>query len=154
MKAARSWRAGKGLKMPKDGWDKLEIFSKFLGALLVPILVGVVGFYTNNVIKDKDRSQKDKEISQRYIEIAVGILSAKPTSENQSLRDWSIQTINKYSEIKFSPAVIKVLKEKPLPKSPTVFKDEPVTVIRSGTPITDEKGNILTDEKGNPLVTE
>jgi hypothetical protein len=137
--------------MPKDRWDKLEIITKILATLLVPVLVGIVGFYTNRAIKEKEQFQKDKEISQRYIEIAVGILNAKPTPENQSLRDWSIKTINMYSEIKFTSGDIKALKDKPLPKVPAVFKEEPVTVIKNGPVITDEKGKVLTDEEGNPL---
>jgi hypothetical protein len=140
--------------MPKDSWDKADIVIKIFATLLVPLLLAFAGIYFDNAMKEKERLQKNKEISLKYIEIAVGILNAKPTNDNQSLRDWAIKTINKYSETKLSLGAIKVLKENPLPKPQVIYKENPVTIIDAGSFLTDEKGNKLTDEKGNPLTTE
>lgn len=140
--------------MSKDAWDKADIVAKIFATLLVPVLLTVAGAYYNNAMKEKEQLQKDKEISLKNIEIAVGILNAKPTSDNQSLRDWAINTINKYSEIKLSPEAIKLLKERPLPKPQVIYKENPITIIEAATFLTDEKGNKLTDEQGRPLTTE
>ena len=81
--------------------------------------------------------QKQVELNQKYIEIAVGILNSKPTPETIPLRDWAIDIIDKYSEIKLSKEAKKLLKVKPLSKVQY---------------LTDEKGNNITDEKGNRLI--
>ncbi|QSV46224.1 hypothetical protein [Geobacter benzoatilyticus] len=140
--------------MPKDRWDKADIIAKIFATLLVPVVLATAGIYYNNAMKVKEQLQKDKEISLKNIEIAVGILNAKPTNQNQSLRDWAIKTINIYSEIKLSPNAMKLLKERSLPKPQVIYKENPVTIIDGGTFITDEKGSKLTDEKGNPLATD
>jgi hypothetical protein len=140
--------------MSKDRWDKADIVAKIIATLLVPVVLATAGIYYNNAMREKEQLQKDKEISLKNIEIAVAILNAKPTNDNQSLRDWAIKTINKYSETKLSPKAIKLLKERPLPKPQVLYKENPVTIIDGGTFLTDEKGNKLTDEKGNPLTTE
>ncbi|WP_224962574.1 hypothetical protein [Geomonas subterranea] len=127
--------------MPKDFWDKAKIFS----SALVPIVVALVGYNYNNALKEKEIIQKEKEFSLKNIEVAVGILTASPSKENQDLREWAINTVNKYSEIKMSTAVKKLLKEKPLPKP--VYKENPVTIIDGG-------GAAITDEKGTPLVVD
>ena len=58
--------------------------------------------------------QKDLEIGQKYIGIAVDILNNKPSPETDSIRQWAISIINKYSEIKLTNAQIRSLQEHPL----------------------------------------
>lgn len=137
--------------MAKDRWDKADIIAKIVATLFVPIVLATIGIYFNNVMKEKEQFQKDKEISQKYFEISIGILNSKPTSDNQPLRDWAINTINKNADIKLSPAAVKLLKEKPLPRYRSVYQENPVSLIEGDTFLKDEKGNLLTDEKGIPL---
>jgi hypothetical protein len=91
----------------------------------------------NESYKAKEQQLKQVEINQKYIEIAVGILNGKPTPEAIPLRDWTIDIIDKYSEIKLSKEAKKLLKEKQLSKIQY---------------LTDEKGNHITDEKGNRII--
>lgn len=128
-----------------DYWlNKIEIASK----ISVPIILFVLGNQIKESYQAKEQQlrqvelnqnlvQKQGELNQKYIEIAVGILNSKPTPETEPLRDWAIDIIDKYSELKLSKDAKKLLKVKTLSKVQY---------------LTDEKGNYLTDEKGNRLI--
>ncbi len=97
--------------MAKDGWDKAEIVAK----MLVPIVIALFGYLINNSIQEKALQQKDVELSQKYIEIAVGILKSDPSKkEKEPLRAWAIDVLKKYSPIEISPAAIEALKNERL----------------------------------------
>jgi len=113
--------------------NKIEIVSK----ILLPLIILILGYMLNESYKAKEQQLKQVEINQKYIEIAVGILNGKPTPEAIPLRDWTIDIIDKYSEIKLSKEAKKLLKEKQLSKIQY---------------LTDEKGNHITDEKGNRII--
>jgi hypothetical protein len=130
--------------MAKDKWDKAEIIIRIISALLVPIIITIIGVYFNSTMKDKDYFQKDQELKLKNIEIAINILSGKPTIDNQPLRDWAISTINNNSQIKLSQAAIKILKEKSLPKQRTIITENPVTII--------DGGDFITDDTGKPII--
>lgn len=134
--------------MSKETFDlwlsRIEIFSR----ILLPVILALLGYMLNESYKAKEQQlkqleinrnfiQKKVELNQKYIEIAVGILNGKPTPEAIPLRNWAIDIIDKYSEIKLSKEAKKLLKEKPLSKIQY---------------LTDEKGNHITDEKGNRLI--
>jgi hypothetical protein len=136
---------GKETKEAIEYWlNKIEIISK----ILLPVVLLLLGCMLNNSYRAKEQQlkqvelnqqfiQKQVELNQKYIEIAVGILNSKPTPETIPLRDWAIDIIDKYSEIKLSKEAKKLLKVKPLSKVQY---------------LTDEKGNNITDEKGNRLI--
>lgn len=128
-----------------DYWlNKIEIGAK----ISLPVILLLLGSELNESYRAKEQQlkqvelnqnyiQKQVELNQKYIEIAVGILNGKPTPETIPLRDWAIDIIDKYSEIKLSKEAKKLLKEKPLSKIQY---------------LTDEKRNYITDEKGNRLI--
>ena len=130
----------------KDWWDKWHIIANSVAVLLIPALVGFFGYQINAAVKDK-------EISQKYVELAIGILKGAPDKESPALREWAISVVNVNSPVQIDPKVREELKQKPLrsvrvisPKMPS--NRFPVQVL------TDEKGNPLTDENGNLLTTE
>jgi hypothetical protein len=107
--------------MAKDNWDKFEIWIKLITAIsvvCVPIVIGIYGNFINNSIKAKELQQQSEQhnadLSQKYVEIAVGILNNRPLPETKPLRTWAIDTINKYSEIKLTEVQKKILIEKQL----------------------------------------
>ena len=113
--------------MSKDNWDKFEIWIKFItaiSAVCVPIVIGIYGNFINNSIKDKELKQQSDQhkadLSQKYVEIAVGILNNRPLPETKPLRTWAIDTINKYSEIKLTEVQKKILIEQPLSNNASV----------------------------------
>jgi hypothetical protein len=101
--------------MTKDRWDKVDIIAKMVIGVLVPVVITFFGYKINRSIQEKAQQQKDVELSQKYIEIAVGILNSDPSKkEKEPLRDWAIDVLKKYSPIEISPAAIKALKEQRL----------------------------------------
>lgn len=136
-------------KNAKDRWDKWHVVSNSIAVLLVPLLVGYFGYEINSAVKDK-------EISQKYVELSIGILKGDPDKESPALREWALNVINSNSPVKLDPKVREELRHKPLrpvrvvtPKAVENSQHAASTKV-----ITDEKGNFLTDENGNVLVTE
>lgn len=80
-------------------WQKLEVLSKVIAALLIPLAIAWLG----NVVSLSNK-QRDAEI--KFVEIASAILRDKPASdqgaESRSLRSWAVDVLNKYSGVKMS----------------------------------------------------
>lgn len=93
--------------MEKGILEQIEIWASILSKIAIPIVLLILGFWLNN-------SYKEKELRQKYIEIAEGILNNKPAPETLSLREWAINTINLYAEKKLSSEAKAVLKVNPL----------------------------------------
>lgn len=133
----------------KDAWDKWHVISNCVAILLVPVLVGYFGYQINLAVKDK-------EISQKYVELAIGILKGDPDKESPALRDWAISIMNSNSPVKLNPKVREELRHKPL-RPVRIMQPKPLNgndSTSSAKPLTDEKGNFLTDENGNILTTD
>jgi hypothetical protein len=93
----------------KDFWDKFSTFSQMISWLAIPVIIAIIGGNINS-------SLKDKELKQKYIEIAVGILQSDPVSGDDNIRDWAAKVISRYSEIPFDQNTIKSLKKRSLPR--------------------------------------
>jgi hypothetical protein len=130
----------------KDCWDKWHIIANSIAVLLIPTLVGFFGYQINAAVKDK-------EISQKYVELAIGILKGDPDKESPALLEWAINIVNANSPVKIDPKVREELKKKPLRTVRAISPKTPSTTS-SMKILTDEKGNPLTDENGNILTTE
>lgn len=113
----------------KDCWDKLKIIAYVFGMVLIGVGAYIGNRYTNAI--------KEKEIQGGYIEIAVSILREQPTKENYNIRNWAIETINLYSEVKLNDSVQEDL------KTNTTFpqKPEPVIIANKSMP----KGDLLVE---------
>ncbi len=141
----------------KDTWDKWQIIINILAIILVPILVSYFGSKINSTIKDK-------EVSQKYVELAIGLLKVEPEKQPPALRVWAIKIVNAYSPVPVSEKVLEELKRKPLRPARVVQSTrakEISSVASAKLPangnaniLTDEKGNAITDENGNVLVLD
>lgn len=133
----------------KDWWDKGHIIANSIAILLIPVLVGYFGSEINSAIKDK-------EISQKYVELAIGLLKNDPGKQSPALREWAINIVNANSPVKIDTKVREELKSNPL-RTVRVIQPKKIqgNITNTSTNfLTDEKGNILTDENGNALITE
>jgi len=133
----------------KDNWDKWHIVINCIAILLVPILVAYFGSKINTAIKDK-------EISQKYVELAIGLLKVDPDKESPALREWAINIVNGNSPVRINEKVREELKRKPL-RPARVVQSSQVKVMSSTAsvkPLANGKANILTDEKGNAITDE
>lgn len=94
----------------RDRWAKFRDFSTGVGAIFVPILVGVMGYMISS-------STKQAETNLKYVEIAVRILSQSPTKspDEPELRDWAIEIVDTLSVVPLSDAAKNELREAPLP---------------------------------------
>ncbi len=75
----------------KDFWDRLDVFAKVVGSILVPsVVAGSVYFWNAERTEQATRTQ--------MIEIAIGILSAETTQalglgEKDPLREWAVDVL-------------------------------------------------------------
>jgi hypothetical protein len=75
-----------------SSWERLKVASTVLGTVLIPlVIVFVSSEYTSAI--------KQNEIGQRYVELAVGILSKPPTESTMHTRAWAVDVVNQYSGV-------------------------------------------------------
>ena len=86
-------------------WQKAKILSMLLASVLVPVAIATVGHFINSAIKKN-------ELELKYIEMAIEILRDRPNDNNTNIREWAINIVNEYAEVKLSPEARNELKEK------------------------------------------
>lgn len=89
-----------------DGWQKLEVMSKVIAAVFIPVAVAVLA---NNLAT----ANKQRDSETKFVEIATAILSKEPlpnqTPESKSLRTWAVAVIDKFSGVPMPPATADAL---------------------------------------------
>lgn len=89
-----------------------------LAGVLSSILIPLLGFYFTE--RDKQR-----EVAKDFVEIAIKILSEKPSEDNKALRQWAISLINSYSTIPLTGDASKsLLNNQPIFTSPGSISPE------------------------------
>lgn len=92
---------------PKDAWDKMQSLAALIASIFVPLAVAFVGnSYAN--------AMKEAENKLRYVELAINILRADPTRENNALRGWAVEILSSQSAVPISEDVKRQLKLSPL----------------------------------------
>jgi hypothetical protein len=76
-------------------WEKLRVSATVISAVLIPVVVAIIGYYVNTAIKGD-------ELSLKYVELAVSVLQDTPRDETENLRNWAIDIINNYSDVRLS----------------------------------------------------
>jgi len=78
-----------------SNWKKAQVASAITASVLIPLLIAIVGYSVNQSIKDN-------ELSLSYIELSVDILKENPKPGTEKLREWAIDVVNNYSDVKLS----------------------------------------------------
>ncbi len=81
--------------------ETFERIVKIISAIAVPVIIGVFGWMIQANISDKN-------LERDYVQIAVGILSSD--NSDPGLRDWAVDMLNTYAEIKFDQKIEQDLK--------------------------------------------
>ena len=115
-------------KQKKDGWDKLQVIINFSAV----VVIAGIGLFVDSTLKKH-------EVNVKYVEMAVGILRAKPDESQKNLRAWAISVVNAYSKIPLSTEAQEELKIKSLPM---------------GKALLDENGNVVLSEDGKAILLE
>lgn len=68
--------------------DWVAIFA----TILIPLAIAIVGYWVSSAIKESENRVK-------YIELAIGILEKPPSTDNENIRLWAIEVMDKYSEV-------------------------------------------------------
>jgi hypothetical protein len=77
-------------------FEGFKNFSSALAALAVPLVVAVVGSYYS-------KAAKEREVSGKFVELAVQILSKEPTKSeiDGRIRAWATTVLDQYSGVQF-----------------------------------------------------
>jgi hypothetical protein len=79
-----------------DGWQKLEVASKVIAAILIPLTVAYLG---NQVAT----SNKQRDSETKFVELATAILTKEPganqSSDSRNLRTWAVAVIDRFSGV-------------------------------------------------------
>ncbi|MBQ5946051.1 hypothetical protein [Massilia sp. ST3] len=85
-----------------DGWQKLEIGSKVVAAIFIPL---AVAYLANEVAS----TNKQRDSETKFVELATAILSKEPQAgagnrdaDNKNLRKWAVDVINRFSGVPMS----------------------------------------------------
>ncbi len=93
---------------PKDAWDKCDIAIRAIAVIAIPFVIAIVGNSYNASIKDSENRV-------RYVELAISMLSASPTTETAALRGWAVELLDKHAPIGLSDEAKELLRTKRLP---------------------------------------
>jgi hypothetical protein len=96
-------------------YEIAKLVIQGLATIAVPVVVIWVGHMLTNAMKSR-------EVSQKYVQLAIEILREKRSVESQTLRIWAVDVINRFSDIPLPDNAQSNLSETGL--------DDPSTTIR------------------------
>jgi hypothetical protein len=96
-------------------YEIARLIIQGLATVAVPVVVIWVGHMLTNAMKSR-------EVSQKYVQLAIEILREKRSVESQTLRIWAVEVIDRFSEIPLPDNAQSNLSETGL--------DDPSTMIR------------------------
>ena len=88
------------MKNDLNYFEKTRIVSNLAATILIPLAIALVGNWYTSAIKQK-------ELSAKYVELAIKILNKEPSEGSEEIRQWAIKIINTYSEVKI-PEQLKI----------------------------------------------
>jgi hypothetical protein len=101
------------MKNDLNSWEKSRILGNLIATILIPVVIVLVAnWYTS--------AMKERELSIKYVELAIGILREEPKKDSEDIRIWAVDIVNTYSKVKIS----KSLKEKLLLESIKIKVDK------------------------------
>jgi hypothetical protein len=83
--------------------DKLKVIFE--------ILLIVAGIYYGHVLSS---SFRDKELALEYLKFSFQILNSNTTEEGKPIRDWALETFDKYADHPLNKKAKDLLREKPV----------------------------------------
>lgn len=78
-----------------NNWEKFKIVNGGLATLAIPAVIAFVG-------NQFSLSMKEKEVQEKYVELAIRILSETPHKDKSATREWAVDVVNKYSGVEMS----------------------------------------------------
>ncbi|MBF0529558.1 MAG: hypothetical protein HQK55_09860 [Deltaproteobacteria bacterium] len=94
----------------KDKWDKFKIISGAVSVLLIPIILGIITYNLQALLKTKD-------LQLRFSELAIQILRDDPNKSSKELRLWAVNILELHSGVSLGKAKEVLINEMPFPKS-------------------------------------
>lgn len=75
----------------KDWWDKGQVIA----VAAIPVVLGFIGHAWQ-------QAALKQQLAKEYVQIAVSILSTRPISQDDPLRPWAVEVINRHSTVPLS----------------------------------------------------
>ncbi len=90
----------------KEVQEWIKTISTCLATVIIPLVIFFVGQSYTKSIEEREKTTQEaaskREIAEKYIELATAILKE---NQNPDIRDWAVDIINYYSDVKMSGKV-------------------------------------------------
>lgn len=74
------------------GLQWVNAISALVAALAIPIVLAVLGHSYSTALKER-------EIQSHFVELALAVLKEPPRPENQAVREWALDVVDRYSGV-------------------------------------------------------
>lgn len=116
-------------KQTSNTWsERFKNVALGVAGVISSIAIPLVGYYfTSQQSKESlnaSQVEKNQESAQKYIELGIKILSEKPLSDDDPIRKWAIEIVNRYSDVKLSDAAQNALKSSSFFSTGSITKEE------------------------------
>lgn len=100
--------------------ERTKNLSVALSALLVPVVVALIGYFTQSVLKQSDTRLE-------FVRIAIDILETTPEQENKAYREWAAQVLSTNSGHTLDGATSLPTKRDRIEARVRIYCDKPVS---------------------------
>ena len=94
------------------------ICTKIIVPFLVPISIGLLGFFTTSYLKQKELLETQRANNEKFLQIAISILQTNPkdglSGQGEVFRKWAIGIFDSCSPIKLTQGAKRILAGEPL----------------------------------------
>jgi len=135
-------------KRTKDAWDKFQILSGFL----IAIVIALVGWCINSTLQSREIALKNREVNVKLVEVAVGILQTKPDDAHKDTRMWAIEVMKKWASHPEEKLVLAISGEEDLLALPAIAYAPVGAVVYYGQPGKGVVEVVITAEKRNQAI--
>lgn len=116
-------------KRAENSWsERFKNVALGVAGVISSIAIPLVGYYftSQQSLRSLNASlvEKDKDSAQKYIELGIRILSEKPLSDDDPIRKWAIEIVNRYSDVKLSDAAQNALESSSFFSTGSITKEE------------------------------
>ena len=83
------------MRIEQEALNKLQSVATILSAVAIPIVIAVVGWQVQS-------SMSSESIKKDYVQMAIGILRDESKRNDEQMRRWAVDVLNKNSPVPFS----------------------------------------------------
>jgi len=135
------------MKLNQEWLNKIQTLSTIISLLATPIIVAMVGWHVQSSISNES-------IKKDYVQIAIEILKSPEKKNDDEMRKWAVEVLDKNSPVPFSKELRSDLEKgvqriyAPFPSPPEHLMVPPLVLVPPKGPTFGETSLALVDTVG------